>query len=69
MWRENAWCEGVGSTERMWPRLDNRGCIAGLALFLLVSTFLLRVGFAHGWTPAKPGYVWSFPRDHWARDG
>ncbi len=23
----------------------------------------------HAWTPAEPGYVWSFPRDHWARDG
>ena len=24
---------------------------------------------AHAWTPAQPGYVWSFPRDHGARDG
>ena len=24
---------------------------------------------AHAWTPAQPGYVWSFPRDHWAREG
>ena len=24
---------------------------------------------AHAWTPAQPGYEWSFPRDHWARDG
>ena len=24
---------------------------------------------AYAWTPAQPGYVWSFPRDHWARDG
>ena len=22
----------------------------------------------HAWTPAKPGYVWSFPRDHWAHE-
>ncbi|MBC7794758.1 MAG: carotenoid 1,2-hydratase [Clostridia bacterium] len=21
------------------------------------------------WTDAKPGYVWSFPSDHWAHDG
>ena len=24
---------------------------------------------AHAWTPAQSGYVWSFPRDHWAREG
>ena len=24
---------------------------------------------AHAWTPAQPGYAWSFPRDHWAREG
>ncbi len=23
---------------------------------------------AHTWPPAQPGYVWSFPQDHWARD-
>lgn len=24
---------------------------------------------AHAWIPAQPGYEWSFPRDHWAREG
>ena len=24
---------------------------------------------AHTWPPAQPGYVWSFLRDHWAREG
>ncbi len=23
----------------------------------------------YAWIPAQPGYVWSFPRDHWAREG
>ena len=23
---------------------------------------------AHTWPPAQPGYVWSFPQDHWARE-
>ena len=23
---------------------------------------------AHAWAPAQRDYVWSFPRDHWARE-
>ena len=43
----------------------------GLAACILVLTGVnLWTGPAvHAWTPARPGYVWSFPQDHWARDG
>jgi len=37
---------------------------------ILALSVLICVGFAaHAWTPAQPGYLWSFPRDHWAREG
>ena len=37
-----------------------------LALFGIILWTGLTV---YAWTPARPGYVWSFPRDHWAREG
>ncbi len=43
---------------------------AGAATYLLVVGIMIWAGAAvHAWTPAQPGYAWSFPRDHWARDG
>lgn len=41
---------------------------AGACTLVLVGV-ILWTGLAHAWTSAQPGYVWSFPRDHWARDG
>jgi len=41
---------------------------AGACILALVGV-ILWTGLAHAWTSAQPGYVWSFPRDHWARDG
>ncbi|MDE0354757.1 MAG: carotenoid 1,2-hydratase [Deltaproteobacteria bacterium] len=41
---------------------------AGACILALVG-IILWTGLAHAWTSAQPGYVWSFPRDHWARDG
>ncbi len=43
---------------------------AGSAVVLAVAVVILWAGSpAHAWTAAQPGYVWSFPRDHWAREG
>ena len=40
------------------------------ACLLMTVAVVVGIGWAaHAWTPAQPGYVWSFPRDHWARDG
>ncbi len=51
-------------TSRHSPRL------AGAAAYLLVVGIMIWADAAvHAWTPAQPGYVWSFPRDHWAREG
>lgn len=36
---------------------------------LVVGVLTVAVVAACAWTPARPGYVWSFPRDHWAREG
>ena len=50
------------------PRVPDSGPVSGTG-----QAFRRNDGFArpavHAWTPAKPGYVWSFPRDHWAREG
>lgn len=44
--------------------------VAGAAAFILVVGVMIWAGTAtHAWTPAQPDYTWSFPRDHWARDG
>ena len=51
-------------TWRHSPRL------AGAATYILVVGLMIWAGaVTHAWTPAQPGYEWSFPRDHWARDG
>lgn len=42
---------------------------AGAAFFLALAGAILSVAFAYAWTPAQPDYKWSFPRDHWAREG
>ena len=40
------------------------------ACALMAVAVVAGIGWAaHAWTPAQPGYVWSFPRDHWAREG
>ena len=40
------------------------------ACVLMTVAVVAGIGWAaHAWTPARPGYVWSFPRDHWAREG
>ena len=44
--------------------------LAGAATYVLVVSIMIWAGVpVHAWTPAQPGYEWSFPRDHWARDG
>ncbi len=41
-----------------------------MACVLALAAAVLWPGIApHAWTPAQPGYEWSFPRDHWARGG
>ena len=41
------------------------------ACVLMTVAVVAGIGWAaHAWTRlAQPGYVWSFPRDHWAREG
>ena len=40
------------------------------ACVLMTVAVVAGIGWAaHAWTPAQPGYAWSFPRDHWAREG
>ena len=40
------------------------------ACLLMTVAVVAGIGWAaHAWTPAQPGYAWSFPRDHWAREG
>jgi len=38
-------------------------------VLMLAGVMLWTSAAVHAWTPAQPGYVWSFPQDHWARDG
>ena len=45
------------------------GRIGPAVCILALVGVILSTGFAHTWTPAQSGYVWSFPRDHWARNG
>ncbi|MDE0032274.1 MAG: carotenoid 1,2-hydratase [Deltaproteobacteria bacterium] len=45
------------------------GRIGPRACLLALVGVIFWTGLAHAWTSAQPGYVWSFPRDHWARDG
>ena len=41
-----------------------------VACVLMTVAVVAGIGWAaHAWTPAQLGYVWSFPRDHWAREG
>jgi len=54
----------------MRMRRERGGRHAVLAAWALTLVAVMWPGVAvHGWTPARPGYVWSFPQDHWARDG
>ena len=71
---------GVVSPEHVEGRAGPKGASARLKCGLrragLTSCTLVLAGVmlcagssAQAWTPARPGYVWSFPQDHWARDG
>ena len=43
--------------------------LAGAATYILVVGIMMWASVVvHAWTPAQPGYEWSFPRDHWAHD-
>ena len=48
-----------------------RGCGRRLAGLLLAACLFAGApgSAADTWVPARPDYVWSFPRDHWARHG
>ena len=47
----------------------SRRCIGLITCVVVLAVVMLWASsFSQGWTPAQPGYVWSFPRDHWAHD-
>ncbi|MCY4487108.1 MAG: carotenoid 1,2-hydratase [Deltaproteobacteria bacterium] len=50
-------------------RMRKGSAIGPADCILALACVILWVGpAAHAWTPAQPGYEWSFPRDHWAHD-
>ena len=53
----------------MRMREESAGLVPIAAGTLMALAVTLGTGpAAHTWPPAQPGYVWSFPQDHWARD-
>ena len=59
--------ESKGANARLKCGLRRAGLTS--CTLLLAGVMLWAGPSAHAWTPAQPGYAWSFPRDHWTREG
>ncbi len=60
-----------GRLHRKTPGRVAKRLVLGAAVLILASAGVIWSASlaAHAWTVAQPDYQWSFPRDHWAREG